>query len=83
VADKPKLAACTPEEVFKALKKLGGFTFYEGRKHTKVIHGVTGKTSTIPRHTTINKYILRDFVSDFLIRDCGHTEEEVFKHLWC
>ena len=83
MTDKPKLATCTPEDVFKALKKLGGFKTYEGSKHTKVTHLASGQISTIPRHAIVNKYLLRDFVYDFLIKDCGYTEEEIFKHLWC
>lgn len=83
MADKPKLASCSPDDVFKALKKLGGFTFYEGGKHTKIIHIKTGKTATIPRHSIVDRNLLRDFVEDFLVRDLGYSEEEIFKHLWC
>ena len=83
MADKPKLAACTPEDVFKALKKLGGFSFYEGSRHTKVTHIKTGKSSTIPRHSIVNKNLLRDFVEDFLVKDLKYSEEEIFENLWC
>jgi len=80
---KPKLAACSPQDVFKALKKIGGFSFYEGKKHTKVVHAATGLSSTIPRHNIVNRNLLRDFVEDFLIRDVGLTEKEIYEHLWC
>ena len=81
--DRPKLAACSPDEVFRALKKIGGFELKEGAKHTKVIHVATGKTSTIPRHAIVNKHLLRDFVGEFLVKDVGLKEEEIYKHLWC
>lgn len=81
--NEPKLASCKPNDVFKALGKIGGFTFFEGAKHTKVIHISSGKCSTIPRHGTVNKHLLRGFVEDFLIKDLGLTREEIFKYLWC
>ena len=81
---KPKLAACTPDDVFGALKKLGGFEVrFESAKHTKVTHTPTGAASTIPRHSPVNRGLLRDFVEDFLVAKCGFKEEEVYKHLWC
>jgi len=82
--NKPKLTSCTPEDVFGALRKLGGFEIvYDGAKHTKVRHVPTGKASTIPRTSPINKHLLRDFVEKFLVESCGIEEEEVYKHLWC
>jgi hypothetical protein len=81
--NEPKLASCAPSDVFKALKKIGGFSFYEGAKHTKVIHMATGKSSTIPRHGIVNRHLLKDFVEDYLVKDIGLTKEEIYKHLWC
>lgn len=54
-----------------------------GTKHGKIEHMATGHCSEIPRHTPINKYLLRDFVEDYLVRKCGLTEEHVYSHLWC
>ncbi len=79
----PKLTSCTPDDVFKALRKIGGFTFYEGAKHTKVTHIETGRSSTIPRHTIVNRHLMKDFVEDYLIRDLGIKKENIFKYLWC
>ena len=81
---KPKLAACTPDDVFNALNKLGGFSItFESSKHTKVTHVATGHASTIPRHSPVNRGLLKDFVEDFLVGKCGLTENEIYKHLWC
>ena len=81
--DKPKLASCTPDDVFRALKKLGGFKFKNGAKHTKVIHIASSKTSTIPRQARVNRHLLRDFVEDYLVKDVGLKEDDIYKHLWC
>lgn len=81
---KPKLAACTPDDVFGALNKLGGFIIkFESPKHTKVTHMATGEASTIPRHSPVNRGLLKDFVKDFLVGKCGLTEKEIYKYLWC
>lgn len=81
--DKPKLAQCTPDGVTKALKKLGGLKIEEGKKHTKITHIKTGKCSTIPRHGTVNRNLMKDFVEDFLVKELGYTEKEIYKYLWC
>lgn len=81
--DKPKLADCSPQDVFKALKKLKGFKFIAGAKHTKVIHTKTRKASTIPRHNPINRNLLRDFVENYLIKELGYSENDVYSYLWC
>ncbi len=80
---KPKLASCSPNDVLRALKKIGGFNILEGNKHIKVVHIKTGKPSTIPRHEKVNRHLLRDFVDNYLIRDLGYSEETVYAHLWC
>ena len=81
---KPKLAACTPDDVFKAINKLGGFEILiKSAKHTKVRHIESGVAFMIPRHTPVNKHLLRAFVKDVLIAQLGYTEEEIYKHLWC
>lgn len=79
----PPLASCTPGDVFKALRKLGGFNFYEGAKHTKVTHLRTGKSSTIPRHGIVKRFLLKSFIDDFLVKECSVDTAELFKHLWC
>ena len=79
----PKLTSCTSNDVFKALRKLGGFGFFEGAKHTKITHISSGKCSTIPRHSIVNKHLLKDFISDYLEKDLGIKRGEVFKYLWC
>ncbi|MCR4311187.1 MAG: type II toxin-antitoxin system HicA family toxin [Candidatus Taylorbacteria bacterium] len=81
--ERPKLTSCSPSDVVRALRKLGGFIVKEGAKHIKVIHIGTGKSSTIPRHAKVNRYLLRDFVDDYLVRDVGLNEKEIYKHLWC
>ena len=81
---KPKLAACTPDEVVKALEKLGGFRIKsEGGPHIKVTHIASGKFSTIPRHSPINKHLLRDFIEKFLVAEIGLHENDIYKYLWC
>jgi hypothetical protein len=81
---KPRLAACTPDDVFGALKKLGGFEIsFESAKHTKVTHILTGIASTIPRHSPVNRGLLKDFVEDFLVGKCSLKEEEIYTYLWC
>ena len=82
--DKPKLASCTPEDVFGAIKKLGGFEIrFESAKHTKLIHIATGRAFTIPRHSPVNKYLLKDFVEKFLCGVCHFDEKEIYRYLWC
>ena len=81
--DRPKLASCTPDDVFKALKRIGGFDFKEGAKHTKIIHIESGKASTIPRHSVVNRNLLKNFVEDFLVKEAGLSEKDIYKHLWC
>ncbi|MFH1170853.1 MAG: hypothetical protein V1704_04880 [Candidatus Vogelbacteria bacterium] len=81
---KPKLTACTPEDVFGAIKKLGGFEIrFESAKHTKLIHIATNQAFTIPRHSPVNKHLLKDFVEKFLVGVCHLDEKEIYKHLWC
>ena len=80
--DKPKLADCSVNEVLRTLKKLGGFSISEGAKHIRVEYK-NGKPSTIPRGTPVNRNLMKDFVEDYLIKDCGFSEKEVYKHLWC
>lgn len=72
------------DDIFKAVTKLGGFEIkFESAKHTKIVHIKTGKASVIPRHSPVNRNIVRDFVEDFLVRDLGFEEKEIYKHLWC
>ena len=80
---RPKLANCTPNDVIKALKKLGGFSVEEGARHIIIIHTASGKKSTIPRAKPVNRNLLKDFVEDYLIKELGYSEKGIFKHLWC
>ncbi len=81
---KPKLANCSPQKVFNALKKIGDFFVKKsGGKHTKITHLPTGKTSVIPRHNPIDRNLLKDFVEDYLVKELGYSEEEIYKYLWC
>ena len=77
------MANCTPNDVFKALQKLGGFSIEAGAKHDAVIHIATEKKSTIPRSKPINRHLLKDFVDEYLIKELGYAEEEIYTHLWC
>ena len=81
--DRPKLANCKPEDVWQALKKIGGFRDKDGTKHTKVEHIATGHCSEIPRHSPIKRGLLRDFIDDYLVKKCGLKESDIYKHLWC
>ena len=80
---KPKLVNCSPNNIIKALNKLGAFTIIQGANHIKIKHNETGKSSTIPRHTLINKHLLKDFVEDYLVKELGYIEKEIYKYLWC
>ena len=80
---KPKLASCSPNDVIKALHKLGDFSTSEGGRHTIIVHNPTGKKSTIPRHPKVNRYLLKDFVEDYLIKELRYSEEEVYQYLRC
>lgn len=80
---KPKLANCSPKEVMRALKKMGEFFFREGKKHIIIIHESTNEQSALPRHSPINRYIMKDFVEDYLVKTIGYSEEEIYEFLWC
>ncbi len=81
--DKPKLVNCTPQDILKALKKLGGFSVNEGAKHIIIAHIISGKKSTIPRSKPVNKNLLKDFVEDYLVKELRYLEQEIFTYLWC
>ena len=81
--NKPKLTNCSPDDVFGALKKIGGFATHPGAKHDVIIHIQTGKKSTIPRNNPINRYLLKDFIEEYLIKELGYSEVDIYEHLWC
>ena len=82
--NKPKLANCFPKDVIKALKKLGGFLIKEGAsKHIKIKHIKSGKSSAIPRGCPIDRNLLRDFIEDYLVKNLGYSEKDIYKYLWC
>lgn len=66
----------------RALRKLKGFSFYEGRKHIKATHMKSGKAWTIPRHRRLEKGYMWDMVNSYL-KPLGYSEAEIFKCLWC
>ena len=78
----PKLANCTPDDIIKALKKLGGFSINES-KHIIIIHIKTGKKSTIPRAKPVNRNLLKDFIEDYLMKELGFSDKDIYKYLWC
>ena len=80
---KPKLVNCKPEDVWQALRRIGGFIDKQGAKHSKVEHVATGHCSEIPRHSPIKQGLMKDFVEDYLVAKCGLTEAQVYEHLWC
>jgi len=80
---KPKLVNCSSKDVRHALKKLGEFFITEGTKHIKITHKPTNKNSTLPRSSPINKHLMKDFVEDYLVKEIGYSEEEIYKYLWC
>lgn len=80
---KPKLVNCTPSDVFRALKKLGAFEIIEDGKHSKIVHITSGRKSTIPRHSVVNRNLLKDFIEDFLVKQLGYTEDRIYEYLWC
>ncbi|MFH1968096.1 MAG: hypothetical protein ABIJ84_01780 [bacterium] len=80
--NRPKLANCSPKDVIKALKKLGGFLIKDSR-HIKIIHIKSGKSSTIPRSRPINRNLLKDFIEEYLIKELRYSEAEIYKYLWC
>ncbi len=82
--NRPKLANCSPNDVFRALRKIGGLIINTtSAKHVTVTHIQTGKKSTIPRSNPVNRHLLKDFIDEFLVKELGYTEEEIYKHLWC
>lgn len=80
--NKPKLTNCTPQDIMKTLKKLGGFFVVES-KHYIIKHITTGKKSTIPRKKPINRNLLKDFIEDYLVKELNYKEKEIYKYLWC
>lgn len=79
----PKLANCSSEDVFRALRKLGDFSIMQGAKHTVILHQSTKEKSTTPRSFPINRYLLKDFIEDYLIDKIGFSKTEIYKYLWC
>ena len=80
--ERPSYTNCKPADVTKALMKLGGFSLYEGGKHSKATHVKSGKAWTIPRSSLLDKGYMWDMVNSYL-KPLGYSEEDIFKHLWC
>lgn len=81
--ERPPLVNCSPDDVWRLVKKLGGFIEKPGTKHGKIEHTVTKHCGEIPRHNPVNRYIMRDFVEDYLVKKCGFTLDQVYTYLWC
>lgn len=81
--ERPPLVNCSPDDVWRAVKKLGEFVEKPGTKHGKIEHTPTKHCSVVPRHNPVNKNIMRDFVEDYLVGKCGFKLEEVYNVLWC
>ena len=79
----PKFANCSPTDLRRLLKKLGGFSISEGAKHTLVEHNETKKRSTIPRHTKLKRFLVKDFIEDYLIDDLGYDPDDVYSNIRC
>lgn len=81
---KPSFTNCSPGDVFRAARKLGGFEIKErGGAHNKITHIRTGKPFPVPRKKIVNKNIMKGFVEEYLIEALGFSEKEIYKHLWC
>ncbi len=81
--DYPKLNNCSPNDLVKALKKLGGFLLkIKSSKHYKVEHIRTGKVWMIPRYAPLKKGLVWDMVRNYLNK-LGYPDKEIFKYLWC
>ena len=78
-----KLINCKPSDLITMFRRLGGFSFHEGSKHTKVTHIATGKATIIARHSRVDPYIAKSIVNDFAIRDLGYEKDEVYRNLDC
>lgn len=82
--DYPKLNDCSPRDIEKALRKLGGFSMIQsGHKHVKFVHITTQKAWMIPRHTPLKKGLVWDFVRSYLQKEIKLTEKQIFGVLWC
>lgn len=82
--DKPKLAGCSPEEIIKALNKLGGFSIdASGAKHIVVRHPKLERPFTIPRRNPVNRHMIKDLVTNILVKRIGFSEDQVYEHIDC
>lgn len=83
-SSEPPLTNCKPKDVFRLFEKLGDFTIKEGAKHTKVTHTATGHMTTVPRHTKINRLLLKNgIIKKYLIATLEYKSEDIFKHISC
>ena len=78
-----KINNCTPANVLSMFDRLGGFSTKECRRHTKVTHDKTSSATLVPRHSKINRHLLRDIIEEYLVAKLGFDEEEVYKNLKC
>lgn len=79
--DRPSLKDCKPNEVMRALERLGGLEVVQGAKHIKIKHPKALRPIMIPRKDPIDQNIMRAVVKD--LGKLGYEEAEIFKHLWC
>ena len=81
---KPSLKNCSWNEIIKAVRKLEGLIVDEGAtNHAQIKHEKTGGKFPIPRNNPVDSYIVKDFVKNFLVKERGYSEKEIYKHLWC
>lgn len=78
-----KFNNCSPDDVFRLFRKLGGFYVKEGGKHTKVTHIESGKATLIPRAKKVNRHLLNDVIDKYLIEELGYKREDITKNLTC
>jgi predicted RNA binding protein YcfA (HicA-like mRNA interferase family) len=52
------------KDLIKYLSKNSCYLLREGSKHTVYYNSINNKTSTIPRHTEIDKYLVQKICKD-------------------
>ena len=80
---RPKLTNCSPTDIRRLLEKLGGFSFFEGRKHAKATHESTRSVWMTPRHAPLKRPYMQAVVKRYLVGGCGIAEAEIFRLLRC
>lgn len=63
--------------VIRGLKKLGGLEIKNASNHQTATHTASGRKTTIPRHTDINRLVIGSII-EFLLEN-GYGEVAIFK----